>query len=246
MTKLKMRASYKEEVEVLGSWILKLYERRSTELLILEAGCGRRWPLKLANVQYRLIGVDLDKNALESRLNDVKDLDEAIVADLQAFDIGDRKVDVIYNSYVLEHLERADRALESFDAILKPGGLLILRLPDRNTVFGFVSRRTPFWLHVIYKKYVEGIRNAGKPGFVPYPVYYHDVVSRDGIRKFCSSRGLLIKEEIGSCPYREKKTLPMRLMRLTALIISALSLGKLPWHYNNIAYVIEKPILDLP
>jgi hypothetical protein len=120
--------------------------------------------------------------------------------------------------------------------------LLILRLPDRNTVFGFITRLTPYWFHVIYKKYVEGLRNAGKPGFAPYPVYYNEVVSRDGIRNFCSARGLSIKEEVGSCNYCQKKTVPFRLVRLTAFLLSLMSLGKLPWHYNNITYVLEKPL----
>jgi SAM-dependent methyltransferase len=240
MIDLTVMKTHREEVETLQGWIADLYQKTNEELLILEAGCGRKWPLNLGLVNYKLIGVDLDKKALESRINEVKDLDEAIVADLEDIDIGGRKVDVIYNSYVLEHLEHPDRVLDSFNNLLKPGGLLILRLPDRNTVFGFVTRLTPFWLHVIYKKYVEGLKNAGEPGFAPYPVYYHEIVSRDGIRDFCESHGLTIREEIGRCNYCQRNTIPFKLVRVIAMIISAASFGRLPWRYNNLAYVIEK------
>src|SRR6267154_4568853 len=47
-------------------------------LEILEAGCGREWPIKLEGVRYRLTGIDLDEAALESRVRDVGDLHEAI------------------------------------------------------------------------------------------------------------------------------------------------------------------------
>jgi hypothetical protein len=39
------------------------------ELNILEAGCGREWPIKLGDVPYTLTGVDLDQNALDIRKN---------------------------------------------------------------------------------------------------------------------------------------------------------------------------------
>ena len=39
---------------------------RGRELQILEAGCGRKWPIDLSGVRYRLTGVDLDAKALEA------------------------------------------------------------------------------------------------------------------------------------------------------------------------------------
>ncbi len=239
MITLKMLDSHNHGIKFFEKSIKKLYDGR-TELIILEAGCGREWPLDLADIRYKIVGVDLDEEALKSRVNDKKDLDEAIVADLQDFDIGNRKVDVIYCSFVLEHVENAELMIENFNNMLKPGGLLILILPDRNTVFGFITRITPFWCHVIYKKYIRGFKNAGRPGFAPYPTYYNKIVSRDGIHSFCKSHDFVINEEYGYCGYLRKKNIKTKLVRIFAILMNIISIGKLPWHYNNIIYILKK------
>jgi 2-polyprenyl-3-methyl-5-hydroxy-6-metoxy-1,4-benzoquinol methylase len=48
--------------------------------------------------------------------------------------------DVVFSSFVLEHVQRADVALKNFATWLKPGGLLILRLPERSTARAFLTR----------------------------------------------------------------------------------------------------------
>jgi len=232
---LKMFGSYEEEFDLLEKHIKRLFDGQS-ELAILEAGCGRRWPLNLDGIKFRLTGVDLDEKALGSR----RDLDEAIVADLRYLDLGNRKFDVIYNSFVLEHVENAALVLENLHRWLKPGGLLILKLPDRNTAFGFVTKITPFWFHVAYHKYGLGRRNAGKPGFGPYPTYYDRIVSRDGLREFCRSHQLRIRDEYGLCDFRLEKSAGTQLALIVAIMISILSIGKLPWRHNNLTYVLKK------
>jgi len=239
MTKLKLFDSYEQEVAFLESRVKALFDGRS-ELEILEAGCGRNWPLKLDGIKYKLTGVDLDQEALKSRVNEVRDLDEAIVADLRYLDLGSRKFDVIYNSFVLEHVEKAGLVLQNLYNWLKPGGLLILKLPDLNTVFGFITKMTPFWFHVAYYKYVLRRKNAGKPGFGPYPTYYDPIVSRDGIREFCNAHRFTIEDEYGFCTYQEERDIRTQLVRIAAITISALSLGKLPWTHNILTYVLRK------
>jgi hypothetical protein len=29
---------------------------------------------------------------------------------------------------------------------IRPGGLLLLRIPDRDSVYGFATRHSPYWL----------------------------------------------------------------------------------------------------
>jgi 2-polyprenyl-3-methyl-5-hydroxy-6-metoxy-1,4-benzoquinol methylase len=239
VTKLKMFDSYDQEVGLLEEHVKTLFDGKS-ELEILEAGCGRNWPLKLDGIKYKLTGVDIDNKALESRVDNVKDLDETIVADLRHLDLGSRKFDVIYNSFVLEHVENAGLVLENFNHWLRPGGLLILKIPDRNTVFGFLTKITPFWFHVAYYKYILGRKKAGKPGFGPYPTYYDLVVSRNGIRDFCKSHGIAIIEEYGLCTYRLENGIRSQVVRFVAVIVNALSMGRLPWKHNNLTYVLKK------
>jgi hypothetical protein len=62
------------------------------------------------------------KEALRIRRDETKDLDEAIVGDLRTADFGQRTFDVIFNSYVLEHVPGAQQVLENFNRWVKRPG----------------------------------------------------------------------------------------------------------------------------
>jgi SAM-dependent methyltransferase len=210
-------------------------------LRILEAGCGNKWSLNLAGVNYTLTGVDVDRDALEIRKNKVRDTDEICVGDLRTTELfAPGSFDVIYNSFVLEHVDGAEKVLDNFMLWLAPGGLLLVRFPDRNSVYGFLTRVTPFWFHVFVKKYIQGVPNAGKPGFDPYPTHYDSVLSRHGIRAHCRSQAGIVRDEYGNAGYLPKGRLRYGLAFIVVRLIGALSMGRLDWRYNNLAFVIEK------
>jgi SAM-dependent methyltransferase len=210
-------------------------------LQILEAGCGQRWPLKLKGVNFTLTGVDLDQQALEIRKNVARDLDQGIVGDLCSVDLGGQRFDVIYNSFVLEHVEHADQALNNFAAWSRPGTLLIIKIPDPNSVRGFVTRVTPHWFHVFYYRYILGAKKAGKPGYAPYPTYYHPAVSRSGIRQFCQRYNFVIREERGDGGYQPfGKGAVGFCTRLLVKILQALSLGKLTSKHTDLLFILER------
>ena len=166
-------------------------------LHILEAGCGQQWELRLDDVPCVLTGVDLDRAALHTRSTVTKDLDEAILGDLRNLSLPESAYDVIYSSFVLEHIRGAERVMENFVRWLKPGGLLILRLPDPQSVYGLLARLTPFWVHVAFRRYIAGDKNAGKPGFSPFPTAYDPIISRCELRAWCQRRGLSLRAEFG-------------------------------------------------
>ena len=114
--------------------------RPGYKLQILEAGCGRQWSLNIADIDYCLTGVDLDQHALDYRRTVRKDLHEAILGDICTVDLEDAAFDVVYSSFVLEHVNGAERALNNFTRWCKPGGLLILRVPDRDSVYGLCDK----------------------------------------------------------------------------------------------------------
>lgn len=214
---------------------------RAGPLRILEAGCGNRWPLDLGDTRYTLTAVDIDPHALEMRKNGVRDVDDVIQGDLRTADLLEpARFDVIYNSFVLEHVKGAEQVLDNFLKWLAPGGLLLIRFPDRDSVFGFLARSSPFWVHVAYKRYVEGIRNAGKPGFDPYPTSYDRIVSRRAMHRYCVDHGCTIRLETGYSGYFPKKPLARGLARVLVRAIGAASLGRLAWRHNNLTLVIEK------
>lgn len=208
---------------------------------ILEAGCGRKWRFNLKDVQYTLTGVDVDKNALDIRMNEKCDLDIAILADLRTVSLEESSYDVIYSQYVLEHINGAENVLANFVRWLKPGGIMILVFPNRDSAYAFLTRVTPFWVHVLYKKYVQGIKNAGKPGYDPYPVFFDRVVSRNGIYEFCEKYGVVMKAEYKMDGRPVKNQIVWFLMRVLMWGLCLISFNRLSFNYRNLLYVIEKP-----
>lgn len=241
---LPIITSFEQEKEIMESFIKQKAETGERNTLnILEAGCGREWILDLDPVPYSLTGVDLDADALAHRRESVQDLDKGIVGDLRSVELETGQYDVIFNSYVLEHIKQAESVLENFQQWLKPGGLLILQFPDRNSVYGFLTRFTPYWVHVLYLKYLSPWKNedAGERGHGPYPTFHEPVVSRDGIQDFCKKNNLSIEAEYGSNRYiAESSGLKAALIQSVVRIVHLISFGNLESRYNNLLYVVRK------
>jgi SAM-dependent methyltransferase len=200
-------------------------------LRILEAGCGRYWPLKLA-VPYSLTGLDLDPDALAART----DLDHAILGDLRSAEFAPHSFDVIYSAFVLEHVPGARQVLERFRRWLAPGGSLIVKVPDRDSAYGFLTRITPFWAHVFVYRRIFGYPWAGTPGHAPYPTYYDPVISERGLREFCLGSGMAEPEVYRLCSYTDD-----RRVRTAAFLTSMLSAGRLAWRHNNLLLIARAP-----
>lgn len=199
-------------------------------ITILEAGCGRAWPLRLS-VTYTLVGLDLDEDALRLRVAHQRDLDDYRVGDLRDADFAPASFDVIYCSYVLEHVTGVERVLDNFARWIRPGGLIVLRIPDKDSVYSLVARSTPHWFHILFCKYVNRYRDAGKPGHAPYPVVYEDAMSRRGIDAFCTTHGFSSSVSAAAA-YKRAWFRPL------ARCVSALTLGRFEWRHNNLTYLI--------
>ncbi len=63
-------------------------------------------------------------------------------------DLGVDRFDVIYCSYVLEHIENADVVLNRFVKWIKPNGIIIIKVLDPDSVHGYITRITPHWFHL--------------------------------------------------------------------------------------------------
>jgi SAM-dependent methyltransferase len=241
MTPLKLIHNREQSLEFMERRLKASASANDEPLRILEAGCGTKWPLRLEGVEYLLTGVDVDRDALVIRQRDARPTDRLMYGDLRSREMfSAEQFDAIFNSFVLEHVDGAEGVLDNFLYWLKPGGTLILRIPDRDSVYGFVTRMTPFWFHVLYKKYVQKVKNAGKPGHDPFPVFYDDVVSRRGIHRYCAEHGCKVHDEAGYANYLPRRGINAALSWTIVRIVSLLSLNKLSWRYNNLAFVIEK------
>jgi SAM-dependent methyltransferase len=231
---LEILNSGAQEIEHIEHIVNRQFADRSID--VLDAGCGRKWLLHL-NMPYKITGVDADEAALAQRT----DLDVALLKDVQTVQMPKNQFDLIYCSFVLEHVVGAERLLRRFVDWLRPGGLLVLRFPDKYTVFGFITRNTPYRLHVAYKKHLLERQHAGVTGHGPYPTVYDDVVSRKGMWKFCQRQQLTVLGEWGrntSLP-RRGKFLWMRKQMVRA--VELLSMNKLDSSYSQLTFVIRKP-----
>lgn len=213
---------------------IRSYAEGKDRIEILEAGCGRRWPYDLTGLDYDLTGLDLDAESLRIRQEDKRDLHHVVLGDLRTVEFPTGRFDIIYSAFVLEHVPQTERVLANFLSWLKPGGLVILKFPDRDSVYGFVTRLTPFWFHVLYKRYVVGNLNAGKPGYGPYPTVHEEIIARKAFHQFIRKRHLVVREEYGFCTLTG-------LQGLVTRIGSWLSLGRLSADYYNLLYVLETP-----
>lgn len=226
----------------------ELFERRIREyagshpgkLRILEAGCGRRLYLDLAGVDYHLVGVDLDPASMRMRMDEVGDLHEAIVADLREVSLAPDAYDIVYCSFVLEHVAGAEQVLDRLTAALRPGGLLLLRIPDRDSVYGLLTRLSPYWLRVQYKRRIQGAKLAGTPGRGPFPPVYDRVVSWAGMTAYCALHRLTIVDAYSSNFHVDHFGSLAAVADRGLRLVAKLSRGRLTADHNNLALVIRR------
>jgi SAM-dependent methyltransferase len=232
------------ETNRLLSEFVNNYFRKSSNsnpVKILEAGCGRKWNLTL-DVDRTLTGVDLSREAMQIRKELYDDIDNFIVGDLSVVTIDENTFDIVYCSYVLEHLRGVEEVLDRFFNWLRPEGITILIFPDRDTVFGFITRVTPHWFHIFYYKYILRNPNAGRPGYGPFPTYYDPMVSRRCIHEYCRNRGYEISIEFAT-PFGIQKSAGIAAPLISACVklFAACSFGRLSGRHQNLVLVIRKP-----
>lgn len=110
----------------------------STELgqkLVLHVGCGRPRADKLhenfRNPQWREIRLDLDPSTLPD-----------VVGNMTAMpQVDSESVDAVWSSHNLEHLHAHEvpLALKEFWRVLRPGGLLLAKMPDLQKVAEIIA-----------------------------------------------------------------------------------------------------------
>ena len=129
--------------------------------------------------------------------------------------------------------------MENFVRWLRPNGLIVLRIPDRDSVYGFFARRTPFKAHVFYHRWVAGFPDAGKPGHAPYPTVYDPVIGYSRLKQFCESNGLRVESAYGSSSFAGRSGAKSMGIRSLVKTVSMLSFGRLSATHNNLTLLIS-------
>ena len=158
-----------------------------------------------------------------------------ILGDLRSVPLPPRSFDVVYCAFLLERIPHAALVLDRFVAALRPGGLLLLRIRDRDCAAAVLDRSAPEPL----RRALWARLHPGEPG--PFPAIYDPLTSARGIQAYASAHGLVITRR------ETARTLPDTPVRLAAAVRAARTLAG--WLTRNqrtdahdeLLYVIRKP-----
>ncbi|MPZ28579.1 MAG: methyltransferase domain-containing protein [Micromonosporaceae bacterium] len=152
----------------------------------LEAGAGKRTRFRLPPDAY-VVGVDTDPEAIARNLR----LDQRVVADLADYHPTGSGFDLVTCWYVLEHVPDPGGLLDRLAGWTAPGGLLVLAVPHLHSPKALVTKLTPHRFHVWFRRRVLGYRNAGRPGFGPYPTTLRRAIAPRPLTRRLAGHGLV-------------------------------------------------------
>lgn len=199
---------------------------------ILAAGCGdpAMPDLELPMVEHHVTGVDEDTPELRAAASARADLHVVQLGDLRTARLPPRAFDVVYSAYLLERTPHAELVLDRCVSALRPGGLLLLRIRDRDSALGFCERVTAIPRRLFRP------RPAAHAVPRPLPAVYGRLAGVRGVHWYCLMRGLSIAEE-----YATRTSAQSGRVALACRLLDALTRGRLPADHDQLVFVIRKP-----
>lgn len=132
--------------------------RRGSRLLDLGAGAGKIRQMDFRGRGAAVWGVDPDPSVLRNPF-----LDEARVASGEEIPCADESFDVVIANNVLEHLADPAAVFREVARVLVPGGLFLVKTPNRRHYVALIARCTP---HVVHE-WVNGLRGRDRADTFP-------------------------------------------------------------------------------
>jgi SAM-dependent methyltransferase len=156
---------------------------------VLDAGCGSLSHLRLDAAEHR-VGIDISPLQLERNTG----LDERIVGDIETYQFSPDSFDLLIAWFVLEHLERPAEALDNLVAAARPGALIVVGVPNIQSIKGIVAKLTPAWAHVAVVRRVYPYWSREDEDIGPFPTKLRRSISAGRLRKYAEQRGLRVCE----------------------------------------------------
>jgi SAM-dependent methyltransferase len=157
------------------------------------------------------------------------------LGDMRSLPLPPRAFDIVQCSGLLQRIRHAELVLDRLTSAIKPGGLLLLRVCDRDSAAGFLDRVLPQTLRrALWRR-----RHPGEPG--PYAAVYEKLASERAVQAFALLRGLVVAERLalgglaGGLPPGPAGFLAAQ------KLIARLSGGKLTAAHEELLYVLRKP-----
>lgn len=141
----------------------KILQHLSKDIKVLDlgAGAGISKEMNFRNLAASVSGVDLDKRVLDNPY-----LDEAKVSSVEVLPYSNASFDLVICNNVLEHLTCPLLVFKEVRRILKPGGVFVIKTPNKFHYVTILARFTPHWFHKFYNR-IRGIHEVDI-----FPVFY--------------------------------------------------------------------------
>ena len=209
-------------------------------LRVLEAGCGSISYVRFPQ-EAHIVGIDIS----EAQLRENPYLDEKILGDIEICELPRSAFDAIVCWNVFEHLPHPELALDRFADAIKPGGLIVLALPNALSFKGLVTKFTPFWFHVWVTRHLVGKKLAGTEGNPPFPTFMRLTIAPQRLMTSARERGLTtiyfsLYEDNKQRTIRRKLRITGMRWRLVQKLVKVVSLGKIETARAQCIFVLER------
>jgi SAM-dependent methyltransferase len=207
---------------------------------VLEAGCGWLPPEVPWPSGVHVVGIDSSAAQLERNAS----IDDKLLGDISTHRF-DRQFDVVRCWDVLEHLPRPQAALANLAHAVRPGGLLVVKVPNLLSVKGLLTKLTPYRFHVWVYRRVYGYAHAGVDDQGPFPTYMRRSVTERGLRAFARHAGLSVVDvALYESEHQARVRTRLRLGGLAGRVldrtIRLLTLGRLSFTDTELLVVMRK------
>ncbi len=167
-------------------------------VLDLGAGAGIVTQMHFKGLARRVCGVDLDPRVVNNPM-----LDEGHVSDVGQIPYEDGIFDVVFSDNVFEHLEAPLHVYKEVARVLKPGGVLLFKTPNKWHYMPTIARMTPHGFH----QFVNRLR--GRAEVDTFPTRYRSNTKGD-VERLAEQAGLQVEtiERIEGRPEYLRMTWP--------------------------------------
>ena len=199
--------------EHLHRYLLALDWVKGRSVLDMASGEGYGSAL-LAKTAHSVIGVDIDPMCVAHASDRYRDCANAsfVVGSCEAVPLQDRSVDVVVSFETIEHHDKHREMLREIKRVLRPGGVLIISSPNRQTYSDETQYRNPYHVKELYFdefhalldeqfRYIEFSGQRLATGSFVYPL--RSAQSESGYAAYATHDGKNVREvgEISSPVY---------------------------------------------
>ena len=132
----------------------------------------------MSKVANKVIGVDIDSNAVEQANSKYKNNNLSFIngsADL--IPLIDNSVDVLVSFETIEHHDKHQEMFQEIKRVLKPNGILIMSSPDKK-YYSDLQKNNPYHIKELY---LEEFENLANTYFKNVKIYFQNCINGNSI-----------------------------------------------------------------